>query len=793
MNDWVDKTAQLASDGGEDSSSILPASTLLNGRYQLQALLGRGGMGVVYQASDLLTGRDVALKMLRAESLSTTSLALFKAEFMTLGTLSHPNIAVVHDFAQREGSADFFFTMDLVSGKNALDSTAGAGFDAVLGILLQVLRALAYLHTRNVVHLDLKPANILVTPEGAARVVDFGIARSAFSELSGRYATPTFTAPEAWHEGAVVDRRADIYSFGVTLFQLLFRRLPLDDAEWYGSATFASGFALTPQELASVPPWIPQILPRLVARNPAQRFRSANEVIAAINEASGGSYEIETDQTWDSYVASATLVGQGPALDALLGSLQERLRSGCDEALLLLCSGPKGSGKSRLLREIRQHCQVGRHLFVEGHCYGEAQAPYAVWEGLIAQVATLLVPELDAHRGLLCQLAPALAARLGLTAESTQLDVQQLAKAIVDLLLASGRPCVIAIADLHWIDEHSLELLELVVEGSAELQRERSVRLAFLCTSRLELSERQSQALQRLRASRVVLDVALRPLSAAQVGELVASMLGTTDMPAELSAGLTEATEGNALLVAEMVHAWIKDGSIAPQASGWTFRRSRSALEINRQLTHLLSDRLTDLSPLELSVLRALAAFGRPLHLGLLERLLGVGREAVLQLAQQLQLKQLAFSSQDQLQFSAARWRDVVLEGISAQALVALHAQLAELLEPDLDAGLVAYHYQRGERHSLAATWYGRAALDSFRHRNLKQVLDYAEQAETCGADTAHFGQVWAAAAEAGRLCSDPRAVTFANRAIPLLAPGSPEWMQASRVAIAMFNPLLKS
>ena len=350
----------------------------LNGRYQLTELLGKGGMGVVFRATDLINGREVALKMLRKESATSTSLALFKAEFMTLATLSHPNIAAVYDFARCNDSAEYFFTMELVTGECALPATSSASFDQILGVILQVLRALSYLHAREVIHLDLKPANVLITSSGHARLLDFGVARSSHSNTYGRYATPAYMAPELGSEGAEVDRRADLYSLGVTWFQLLFRRLPSVRATFVKQPADV-GFELSAEEQAKVPAWLPTILQRLLETEPGRRYRTANEVIALLNRARGAVDAIETDETSDSYVASGALVRRSHLFEDLLGHVQRRARNGRQGPLAALCLGPSGSGKSRLLRELRYQCQLACYFVVEGNCYAEAREPYAAW------------------------------------------------------------------------------------------------------------------------------------------------------------------------------------------------------------------------------------------------------------------------------------------------------------------------------------------------------------------------------------------------------------------------------
>jgi len=793
MNGKLDQTAPATPGIGRPSPTELLVPTTVNGRYRVTELLGKGGMGVVYRATDAVRGRDVALKMLRGEGLNTTSLGLFKAEFMTLGTLHHPNIAAVYDFARRQGTRDFFFTMELIAGQNALKATEHASLPEILGIGLQVLRALAYLHTREVIHLDLKPANILVSMDERVRLVDFGIASSTYAQANGRYATPLYMAPELLREGAEIDRRADLYSLGVTLFELVFRRFPSAGALFEVSDSSRRGsFALSEAELRRVPGWLPGILRRLIASDPAERFRTANEVIAAINEARDTSDAIETEETSDSYVASAALVGRNDELEALLDFVYQRMTSGVEGPIAVLCQGPSGAGKSRLLHEVRRQCQLARYFFLDGQCYGDALEPYVAWETIVAQAAALIAPAIEPHAAVVHAVSPALAARVGLAAEPRKLGADRLAQCLVELLLAAGESCVVSVADLQWIDPASLELLELVLERCADLQRERPVRVAFLLSAREDLPDPLERTLRRLRSTQTAFSVAPPPLDAPQVGELVASMLGTTDIAQSLSEALARATGGNAMLVTEVMRAWVKDGSLVPQASGWTFRRRPSAAEIALQLTHVLSDRLAELSRQELQALRSLAVFGRPLSLALLGALLEADRETVLAVLSELRHKRFVFVSGDErVHFSAARWGESIRETMEPSVRAELHCRLAELLAHSADAPLVAFHYECGANAEAAAKWYCRAAANSFFRGELKPVLDYAEKSRTCGADGIALGQVCSMAAEAARLCGDKRAESFAQRALSLLPPGSIEWIRASRVAIAVFNPFL--
>jgi len=765
----LESTLDVRSRAESPSFETVSLPTTLNGRYVITELLGTGGMGVVFRATDLVSRREVALKMLRGPNATSSSLALFKAEFMTLATLSHPNIAAVYDFARCRDSAAHFFTMELVTGRGALAATQNATFDQVLGLVLQVLRALSYLHARGVVHFDLKPANMLIMADGRVRLLDFGIARSAHSSACGRYATPAFMAPELRSEGAEVDRRADLYSLGVTWFQLLFRRLPQARAASAADDECAAGeFELSAEEETNVPGWLPAVLRRLLERDPARRYRTANEVIAVLNRVRDVADVIETPETSDSYVATAALVGRGHAFQELFGHVQRRARLGRQGPLAALCIGPSGSGKSRLLREVRYQCQTARYFVLESRCDAEASGPYAAWNEIITQAASPR-PRREA------------------------MSSDALADGVVQLLMALSTPSVVILDDLQWMDAMSLELLELVLERLATRQREEAVPVAFLLSSREEMSSSCDAMLKHLRDARALLEVALDPLDPLEVRELVESMLGASELTSGLAQALTDATGGNALLVAEVLRAWVRDGRLSAQAAGWTFRVDPCATELAREVRGLFRERVRELVPLQFRTLCVLALLRRPLALGLLSTVLESDPDSTLEAVTELRRRNLVFlSAEESVQVTTEHWSDAANAMMDAESRTTLHLRLAEAFETSGDTASAALHYQRAAKFAAAAEQYARAAEQCYERGALSHVLEYAEKSAECGASAEMLGRLCSLAAEAARLRGDGRAEGFAQRALGLLPVGSSDWLRASRVAIAVFNPLAK-
>ncbi len=207
----------------------------LQNRYRIEASLGQGGMGTVYRGYDLLLGRPVAIKILRGTSvegqagLDSEGRARLLNEAQAAARLSHPNIVAVYD-AGEVGQVPFII-MQYVAGHSLhrwVEEGRPAPVDDVLDIARQLCAALEHAHASGVVHRDIKPENVLLGDDGLARLTDFGLARSLSSRLTVEGAiigTVFYLAPEL-ALGQPYDGRADLYSLGVMLYELLAGRLP---------------------------------------------------------------------------------------------------------------------------------------------------------------------------------------------------------------------------------------------------------------------------------------------------------------------------------------------------------------------------------------------------------------------------------------------------------------------------------------------------------------------------------------------------------------------------------------
>jgi eukaryotic-like serine/threonine-protein kinase len=260
------------------------------GRYQVEKELGRGSMGMVYQAYDPQIDRRVALKVLRPDLVTSEGFAQrFLKEARAIGRLSHPNIVVVHDVGSDQGT--IYIAMELLTGEPFHEVMRNKEFSDKEIILLgsQAARVLDYAHQHGIVHRDIKPSNIMFSADGQIKITDFGIAhiedpsapqQTRAGEVLG---TPAYMSPEQVL-GKPVDGRSDIYSLGVILYELSTGVRPFRGENL--AAVFMAVTQQTPPEPAKmkpkVSPELSGIIMKCLNKAPEERFQSGKELAAAL-------------------------------------------------------------------------------------------------------------------------------------------------------------------------------------------------------------------------------------------------------------------------------------------------------------------------------------------------------------------------------------------------------------------------------------------------------------------------------------------------------------------------------
>lgn len=271
--------------------TAIQPGTILDGRYHILELLGRGGMGAVYKAMDRELDRLVALKVIRPELASDSSvLRRFKQELILARQVTHRNVIRIFDLGTADGVK--FISMDYIEGRDlasVLREKRRMPASEAIVIARQVAEGLAAAHAENIVHRDLKPQNVMVDGAGKITLMDFGIARSA--EVSGMtrtgalMGTPAYMSPEQ-AKGDKADGRSDIFTLGIILYELVTGQVPFQADTLMGTLMKrCQERAKPPIELEpSLPPALNRVIMKALATDTAERYQTASELLEDLNE-----------------------------------------------------------------------------------------------------------------------------------------------------------------------------------------------------------------------------------------------------------------------------------------------------------------------------------------------------------------------------------------------------------------------------------------------------------------------------------------------------------------------------
>ncbi len=700
--------------------SELKPGSLIDNRYNILSVVGSGWLGSVYRAADVTRdGKIIALKMVglnRPANDIPEIVERFQREFQILTQLRHPNLVSVYDYSVTS-QGELYLTTEWIQGRKLDPGRPLMSLAAAIPIVIQICRALAYLHSRGVIHGDLKPSHVMITDSAAGephvKIVDFGVALEMnTAEVRTKYYTPDYSAPEVIKHRSV-DHRADLYSLGAMWYAMLVGASPVFtlDPGRDRLITFMLHEALANQGQTSA--GITAVINRLLAAAPANRYSSADQVIAAINEAMNSTYALETPETARSYALRAQFIDRQNELAVLRAAWQEACTN---ETRLVFVSGENGIGKTRLLEEFEIQAEMEGARVVWGQCVESGGSAYHPWREVL-RVLTRYVENIAGAGQVLARVGPVLADILpdlwerdymqGMKppAELAPLEFQQrLNNAITQVLhiAASFTPIVIAVEDAHWADEATLALISYFarIPGQAGL---------FICITYDSDKVGAEHPLITLTGDRIR-TIKVGNLSPKLAADLVCSMLGMEHLPTPLATRLQQSIGGNALFIRELVRSLAEDGVVLQRTvEGWQVDfAALETIQIPESIRQLVLQRLTQLSTLAQQALVWASAVGEVFWEGCVAEVGQVAHPTVRMALNELINHELvmvrqesAFANQREYIFIASAMREVSYEGISPERRQDYHARIAAWLiensrqEFGEHLGLIANHLEK--------------------------------------------------------------------------------------------------
>ncbi|MBZ0300303.1 MAG: protein kinase, partial [Anaerolineae bacterium] len=517
----------------------------INNRYTILDKLGEGSFGAVYRAHDRLTADTVALKHLTVSNARMMSLSHgdesrldLAQEFRTLASLRHPHIISVLDYGFDEQRQPYF-TMELLENpRTILEAGKGRSTAAQVGLLIELLQALIYLHRRGILHRDLKPANVLVTEQGRVKVLDFGLSMKA-KQAKGPGGTVLYMAPETLRSQPN-GRPSDLFAMGILAYQLLTGRYPFDRRS--PSLVVSSILHHAPDFTAIDHPLLASVVATCLEKNPEARYQDGEEVIQALNHAVQQPLPLESDAIRDSYLQAAPFVGRDDELAQLEGALEQMLDG---HGSVWLVSGESGVGKSRLLDELRIRALTKGVLVVRGQSVDGGGFPYQLWRDVLPRLI-LPIKLSDLEASVLKGLVPHIETLIGRNVPDTRLEgnagQQRLLEVIAEVMRRQSQPLLLLLEDLQWTKE-GLTVLQYLTQFAPQQM--------WLLIGTYRQDERPALPDELKNTERLH----LKRLNEHMIAELSQAMLGEVGKQADVLKLLQRETEGNAFFLVETVRA----------------------------------------------------------------------------------------------------------------------------------------------------------------------------------------------------------------------------------------------
>ncbi len=672
---------------------------VVGNRYQILDTIGSGSMGKVYRAADRLSSQTVALKRVTvagerlqfdrrdSQDEGNTMRVALAQEFKVLASLRHPHIISVLNYGF-DVHRQPYFAMELLEGaQTIIQAGRRKPIQTQVEYLVQMLQALAYLHRRGIIHRDLKPSNVLVTGD-RVRVLDFGLSVPR-EDAHGRFGTVAYMSPEILQKGQAGEA-SDLYAVGVMAYELITGAHPFD----VDSKRLIRDILKSDVDLSVLSDELSPIIGRLLAKDPAERYADAQEVIQELCAAIGQPAPEEDQAIRDSYLQAARFVGRETELEQCIAALDQALEG---QGSGWLVGGESGVGKTRLLEELRIRALVSGALVLTGQGVEGGGLAYQLWREPLRRLA--LSTDLDdLEAGVLKPILPELEDLLGREIPAApvlegQAAQHRLTLTIADVFRKSARaaqPVVLILEDLQWAAE-SLEplnpLLRLIEDAPLLIIG------SYRSDERPGLPD-ELPKMQILHLSR---------FDEAQISELSVSMLGEKGSQPHVLNLLNLETEGNVFFLVETMRALAEEAGRLDEVGRMTLPKTVFAGGVRQ----IVQRRLGRVPAGDRPLLKLAAVAGRALDLEVLQGVMPkTDLETWLTTCANVAVLEVI---EGRWQFVHDKLRESLIDNLDEDERPALHGQIAIALEET---------YPQDPQHAaaLAEHWYAAGEMDQAAH-----------------------------------------------------------------------------
>ncbi|UCC64886.1 MAG: AAA family ATPase [Anaerolineae bacterium] len=685
----------LQADAAADRAIPLDARS----RYRLKEILGRGSSGIVRAAHDILLNRPVALKVLTSVADDPKAAQELFDAARRLSRLAHPNIASIYD-AGYLGETPYVAIQPAV-GK-PLAELAPLPLPDLLDVMEQVVSALGYAHQHDILHGDVRPANIFVSADGMAQIVGYTLVPLHISpDISLKDAA--YFPPEL-AQGQPPDHRADFYSLGVTLYELTTGHLPFTGQTPLAIISQHADVQPVPprSHCPDLPPALEAAILRLLAKHPQDRYATAEAVSADLQRIR---HQLQGQALIEQVTAPTTEAPSVSLLDRIArGRLinrereLEELKAHWERAMagqphLVLLSGEPGIGKTRLARELTVYTRLQGAAALWGRCYEqEVAVPYrpftnALQGYITSQPEDTLRRQVGTSAAELVRIIPALEQKLGTVAPAPPLNRPEERLRLFDGAatflqnIAGEKPVFLFLDDLHWADEASLLLLQHLARHI------RHIPLLILGAYReMELTRKHplQRALVELNQERLATRLPLRRLDRQAVGDMIQAMCAAEQVVPAFVDVIYHETEGNPFFVEEVIKALVEEDALYLDRTP-SLDRDLQGLRIPQSVRATISRRVERVSPACARLVTQATVIGRRFSLDLLLAITDLDEEAALDALDEAvaaQLIQSPVSGTDEtFAFQHTLIAQTLYEELNVRRRARLHGQVGRAIE----------------------------------------------------------------------------------------------------------------